>query len=124
MAFTGTPVVVRITDGLFKIIGVSLASGAAGPISLSRGAGEVKAQDSSHWSQYAGQDAGDGIVQLVEAVQIYWNWVTDPGAVYGPSDRITVVKSGTDESDFLITMTSLDVNASESGVMEIYVRFH
>ncbi len=126
MAFTGTPVVVQVSQRLARITGLSLASGAAGTISLEdNGAGEVQLPAGENWAPYGGDAPGDGVVDLEEAVQVTYLYVADPGAAYGPSDRIAVVKSGgADETTFLITFTSFDTGEAASAEMEIYVRFH
>ena len=125
MAFTGTPVVTRVSDSLARITGLSLGSGASGTISLDEGAGQVKLPDSINWKPYAGPDSGDGVVDLEESCEVSYNFVTAPGAPYGPSDRIAVVKSaGGSAATFLITFTSFDGLELASAEMEMYVRFH
>lgn len=124
MAFTGTPVIIRVSARVAKIVGISLASGATGTISLAEGAGEIKLPDSLNWGPYAGQDAGDGIVQLAEACEVGMHYVGDVGAAPGPSLRVAHTKSGVGPVAFLITFESFDGAASVSADMEIYIRFH
>jgi len=126
MAFTGTPVVTRVSEQLARITGLSLGSGATGTISLNEGAGQVKLPDSLNWSPYAGQDTGVGaVVDLVESVEVDWHFVADPGVNYGPSGRVFAVKSGgAAPSTFLITMQNADTSESVSAQFEIYIRFH
>jgi hypothetical protein len=124
MAFTGTPTIIRISDRVVKILGLQLASGASGTISLHEGAGEVKMPDSINWGAYAGKDAGDDVVQLVEAVEVGMHFVTDPGTPLEPSYRVVHTKSGIGPANFLITFTNHDVGQALSAVMEMYIRFH
>jgi hypothetical protein len=124
MAFTGTPVVKRVEDQLARITGLSIAAGATGTISLAVGAGEVKLPASLQWAPYAGQDAGDGKVDLEESVQVSYVFVTDTGGT-DASDRIAVTKTGgADPATFLITFQSFSTDEDVSGQMEIWVRFH
>jgi hypothetical protein len=113
MAFTGVAVVTKITDGLVRITGLSLAFGAAGTISLFEGAGTVKLPDACNWGP-------DGDVDLVEAIQVYMNPVTDVSNFAIP---IRVVKTGTVPTTWLATLTN-DAAATDSAGLEIYVRFH
>jgi hypothetical protein len=125
MGFTGQPVVTRVSGSLARITGLSLGSGATGTISLDEGGGDVKLPDSLNWSQYAGQDSGDGIVDLVEAVQVSYLFVEDVGDADAPSKRIAVTKSnGQDPSLFEVQFESFDITESQSAEMEIYLRFH
>lgn len=112
MAFTGTPVVEQVADNLFRITGVSLASGADGTISFSDATipGEVLLV-APDWDPA-------GAVSLQDGVWLTMNPVTDAGAAVA----IRVVKTGTDHSDFLVTLTNDDGSLS-SGELEIYVHW-
>lgn len=116
MAFTGTPALHRVSDGMVRLTGVSLAAGADGTISMDAGTGEVKfgaAQGIAPWEPYEG-------VSLQTAVKVETNPVTDVSNFGIP---IRVVKTGTDPSDFLITLTN-DSAATASAELEIYISFH
>ena len=123
MAFSGTPVVRRVSDRVVKIIGIYLAPGASGTISLHEGPGEIKMPDSINWSDYAGIDAGDGVVQIAEAVEVGMHFVGDP-ANLDANYRIVHTKSGDGPENFLITFQNYSSGEDDSEVMEIYIRFH
>jgi hypothetical protein len=112
MAFTGVAVVTKITDGLVRITGLSLAGAAAGTISLFEGVGSVKLPDACNWGP-------DGDVDLVEAIQVYMNPVTSVATAI----PIRVVKAGTVPTTWLATLTN-DTVSTPSPELEIYVRFH
>lgn len=115
MAFTGAAVVKQISDRLFRITGVSLAADASGTIGFSDKtiAAEVSLVAPS-WDPY-------GDVTLQDAVQVKVNPVTDVSAAV----PISVVKTGVDHGDFVITMHNDNAGGGQdSAGLEIYVEFH
>lgn len=122
MAFSGAPVVTRVSDNLARITGVTLGSGSTGEIGLAGSGAEVELPQ--NWGPYGGDDAGDGVVDLEESVQASYVFVTDT-ADSSASSRIAVVKTdGDDPAAFLISFVSFDTLEALSAEMEIYVRFH
>lgn len=116
MAFTGVASVKQITDGLFRITGLSLAAGATGTIGLrTGGAGEVDLP--TNWDRY--NNALGQQVELDESVQVT---VIPAEAGLGVTEPVSIVKTGDGPADFLATLTNPD--AAASGALEIYVRFH
>jgi hypothetical protein len=110
MAFTGVAVTEKISDGLYRITGLSLGIGAAGTISMSPGAGEVKITD-KEWQPLSSVNLADAVQVAIGAAGV----VTVAPAVY-------VVKTGSTQADFLATLTN--GGAALSGALELYVRFH
>jgi hypothetical protein len=118
MAFTGTPALVKVSDRVFRVTGVTLAADASGTIGFSDKtiAAEVSL-DAPEWKPYVN---GDGEpVSLQDAVEV---------AVYITTDvttpvPVSVVKTGTKHSDFVITLHN-DTAATTSPGLEIYVQFH
>jgi hypothetical protein len=117
MAFTGTPVIKQVSERMYRITGVTLAFGAAGTIGLNllpngpAGPGEVDlfAPD---WQPYDD-------VTLQDAVSVLINPTTDVNTAI----PIRVVKTGTDHTNFLVTLTN-DHDSLESPGLEIYVMYH
>lgn len=117
MAFTGAPVVKKITDNLFRITGVSLAAGAAGTVGLagSAGGGNPEAVlTGANWDDYKGQL--EAVIDLQESMQVAISPITDVSNFAIP---IRVVKTAAG----LITLTN-DEAAVASPELEIYVRYH
>ncbi len=112
MAFTGTPVVTKITDGLFRITGVSLAASAAGTIGFAPGSSEAEIT-APEW-------APQGDVTLQDAVSLLINPV---GAGASTAVPCRVVKTGTTQANFVATITNND-GAAATANLEIYVRFN
>ena len=122
MAFSGAPVVTKISDALVRITGVTLGSGATGEIGIAGSGAEIELPVT--WKPYAGDDAGDGAVDLAEACEVSYVFVTDTNDS-SASSRIAVQKAnGDDPATFLISFVSFDGLESFSAEMEIYVRFH
>ena len=118
MAFTGTAVVAKVSDRLFRITGVSLAGDASGTIGL---VGKLTPAEVSlnapDWGAYKN---GDGeAVTLQDAVDVRIGFSTDVTSAVPCS----VVKTGVDHDDFLITIHN-DTAATASASLEIYVEFH
>jgi hypothetical protein len=118
MAFTGTPVIKKVSDKMFRITGVSLAGDASGTIGFSdkTSAAEVS-MVAPDWKPY--KTAGGNSVTLQDAIKVSVNPVTD---VTTPVP-ISVVKTGTTHADFVITLHN-DTAATAGPEMEIYVQFH
>lgn len=119
MAFTGTAVIKEVSDGLVRITGVSLAAGAAGTIALFESIAAPGVRLPEEFKPRPYQYPDFTMVTLQDSVQIWLDFET-PGSVAVP---ISVVKTGTDETDFLATLTSHSGSVS-SGGLEIYVRYH
>lgn len=124
MAFTGTPVLKKVTDTLFRLTGVSLAADASGTIGFSEsGASPEVELVAPDWKPYQLDQPGQaaaGVVSLQDAVMVWLNPVTDVTA----GVPISIVKTGTAHDDFAITIHN--DNASEgqvSGGLEIYIAF-
>lgn len=114
MAFTGVPVVQKVTENCWRITGVSLAGDASGTIGFSDKTAPAEASIvAPEWDPYK----VDGTVSLQDMVQVMVNVVTD---VTTPVP-ISVVKSGTTHADFAITLHN-DTAATASGNLEIYVQ--
>ena len=122
MAFTGNATVVKVSDGLSRITGITLGSGSTGTIGLAGSGADVELENL--WAPYAGDANGDGAVDLAEAVQCWWNFVTAIAST-DPSFRIHQTKvNGDDPATFLISLISSDGSEAQSAELEIYVRFH
>lgn len=120
MAFTGAAVITKISDTLFRITGVSLDAAASGTIALAGNAAAAEVDITApDWDVYDVPGAHGGQVTLNESVQVTYQVAETGQAVTEP---LSVVKTGTVPSDFLITLTNPD--AAASGALEIYVRFH
>jgi hypothetical protein len=123
MAFTGVPVVKKISDNLFRITGVSLVADATGTIGFSDKT--VPAEISlvaPNWTPYdsvGGPAAVVGEVSIQDFVQCWFVTTTDIGDIAVP---ISIVKTGTTHADFLIAMHN-DVTAQGLGsaLLEIWV---
>lgn len=112
MAFTGTPALVKITDGLFRVTGVSLGIGASGTIGFTAGTNEVELTAPT-WEP-------NGDVTLQDAISVLVNVV---GAGVATAVPVRVVKTGTTQANFVITLTNNDGAAVTAG-LEIYVRYN
>jgi hypothetical protein len=111
MAFTGSAVVKKVSDSLYRVTGLSLATqGAAGTIGLSGGTGEVDLPDTVAWDGKAG-------VTLPDAIEVSIHQAED--VAVAPSVKID--KSGSTPGNFLATLTN--GGAADTGDLEIYVRF-
>jgi hypothetical protein len=125
MAFTGVAVVKQITDTLVRITGVSLAGeGAEGTIALFEGAAPLGADIALPASfqprPFDNPDAAVAVT-LQDGIQVSFVF-TELQTVVPP---IQVDKIGTTPEDFLITLTNdLAVEGSDSGDLEIWVRWH
>lgn len=111
MAFTGTPAIQQISDTIVRIANISLATSAAGTISLSTGAGEVlcpAAFKPTPYGQYGGVD-------LAEAIEVT---VVPTGATNAAN--VQVVKTA---SPFLVTITN-NSGSVATATFEVYLKFH
>lgn len=112
MAFTGVPVVQKVTDNCYRITGVSLAAAAAGTIGFSDKTVPAEASIvAPNWQPYE----LDGLVSLIDCVKVSVNLAS---SVATPVP-ISVVKTGTTHANFAITMTN--DGATPSALLEIYV---
>ncbi len=117
MAFTGTPVVTKVSDKLFRVTGLSLAGDASGTIGFSDKtvAAEVSLV-APEWQPKTGP-MGDNI-SLIEAIEVRQTLVTD----VTDAVPISVVKTGTTHADFVITMHN-DSAATVSAELEIWIEY-
>lgn len=97
MAFTGTPVVTQVSDGLFRITGVSLAASASGTIGLiDKTVPAEISLVSKVWGPYRDVDLSESVSAIINAVT--------PTLVAVP---ITVNKTGTKPADFEMTLENV-----------------
>lgn len=118
MAFTGTATIKQLSGNLIRITGLSLGSGANGTIGLHGNSGSPGVRlPASFDPQPYSLPSGD--VSLQDAVDCRVGF-----AATGVATALTfaVVKTGTDASDFLITVTNNQATAS--GALEFYIRNH
>lgn len=113
MAFTGVPVVQKVTDRCWRITGVSLAPSASGTIQFSDApilsGPAIVAPD---WQPYS----EDGLVSLQDMVKID---VNDAGAA-AVASALSVVKAGSTHADFVATLANN--GAAPTPTLEIYVQ--
>lgn len=120
MAFTGTPVVKLVADGLVRITGISLGDLANGTIGLFEKtvAPGIRLPEAFKPRTY---DRFGPDVSLQDSIQVELVYV-NTGIVQFP---VKVVKTGTTPLDFVITLTNdAPVESGDTGGLEIYVRFH
>jgi hypothetical protein len=119
MAFTGTPVLTKVTDKLFRITGVSLAAAAVGRIAFSDYGGVDAIDvtlDAPNWQPSENETTPVGLQDVVMV-----SVVPDLSAVV-VAIPVAVVKTGTTHADFVITLTN--TTAAEGAIssnLEIYV---
>lgn len=114
MAFTGVPVVKRVSDSLVRVTGISLDAGAVGTISLFDGAGEIKLPPDFKPTVYGNQGgaaSGSNLVTLQDSIEI-----THLNAV-----PINVVKTGTLKTDWLATFTNLNTLVTNAPITIVNV---
>jgi hypothetical protein len=74
------------------------------------------------WAAYGGDDAGDGVVSLIEACEVSWHFVEQPAS---EDASIYVEKvDGDDPNALTINLIQPDVGEFGGSLMEIYIRFH
>lgn len=117
MAFTGSATIVEVAERKFRITGLSLAASAAGTISFTPGTGAVKFT-APNWTPY---NTGEGAVSLQDAIQVTAGPAGSASAATAVPARI--VKAGTTQADFTITITN-DDGAAATSALEIYVELH
>ena len=106
MAFTGVPVVKRVSDSLIRITGISLDASAVGTISLFDGAGEIKLPADFQPTVYAGQ-GNSGLVTLQDSIELS----------HLACVPIQVVKSGTTKQNWLATLTNLNTLVTNAPIV-------
>lgn len=111
MAFTGTPTVKQVTSNKFRITGLSLGASAAGTIALTPGTGEAEFT-APDWQPH-------GDVTLQDAINAQVNFL---GAGVATQVPVRIVKTGTTQADFVLTLTNND-GAAATPALEIYVTF-
>lgn len=120
MAFTGTAAVSVPSTRLARITGLSLAASTAGTITLNGGGGDVALPASLQWAPYAGDDSGDSIIDLDDAVEVS---VVPAGTLAAAPLRVSVTKAnGGDPATFTITLTN-DDGVNVTPALEIYLRY-
>ena len=124
MAFTGSAVIKQVSDGKFRVTGLSLAGGASGTISFEEGAGDVKIEPPGGWGPYKSSGEQGGAVSLQDAVECRVIPADAAATAAVGSQRPAVVKTGTKASDFLITLTNRNTGEVSSGGLEFYIEFH
>lgn len=118
MAFTGTATIKQVSDSIFRITGLSLAGDASGTIGFSDKTSPAEVSlVAPTWKPY--HNGQNVLVTLQDAVKVDIGIATDVTAAV----PISVVKTGTDHTDFVITLHN-DSAATASAVLEIYVEFH
>lgn len=118
MAFTGTATIKQVSDGIVRITGLSLGAGASGTVGLFGNvvAPGVRLPESFKPAPYG---SPFGTVTLADALDL----VAQVAAIGNAENFMpAIVKSGTDDTDFIFTVTN--TAASESAALEFYVRFH
>jgi hypothetical protein len=123
MAFTGTPVVKQITDGMVRITGVSLGVAAAGVIMLHGAAsppvGAIVLPEGFIVNTYEYSNT-PGLVTLQDCIDVTCKRASTGATTTIP---ISTVKTGTTHADFRATLTNGDAEDVTSD-LEIYVRNH
>lgn len=120
MAFTGTPVVVQISDRECRITGVTLAAGASGVIGLAAktAAAEVPLPAGFIPGEYVGPSGHT--VTLIESIDVTAKPAATGTAVAIP---VSVVKTGVDPQNWIATLTNTHASTATPS-LEIYVKFH
>jgi hypothetical protein len=120
MAFTGTPVVKQISDRIVRITGLSLLATANGTIGLAGATGTAPGVELPEAFKAAIYDYLGSDVALADSIEC----TALPAAVgVATAIPVAVVKSGTDEGDFRITITNTHATLATPD-LEIMVRFH
>jgi len=119
MAFTGTPIITQITDGIVRITGVALpGDGTGGTIGLAGATGtppDVRLPASFRPAPYS---RGDAVISLQDSVDASFRLAALGEALCNP----VVVKTGATEEDFRIEIgTDL---GTPTPLLEIYIKFH
>ena len=123
MAFTGTPALQIFSDRKVRLTGVSLAGAASGTIALSGGTANILLPAGFKPFEYTygatGVDGG-AVVTLAESIEVS---LVDAAVGVVTRVPIAVVKTGTNPTDFLITLTNT-TSGTASPLQEIYIEFH
>lgn len=117
MAFTGTAAIHQITDRMVRVTGLSLGASATGTIGLNGNTGTPGVRLPAAFQPAPYTYAG-ATVSLQDSVRC--EVVPAVGATQ--TFPIGVVKSGTTDADFLMTLAN--TGASVSGNLEFYITFH
>jgi hypothetical protein len=117
MAFTGAPTVKLVTDTLVRITGISLAHSANGTIGLHGNSGAPGVRLPAAFKPESFRDDDGNLVSLQDAISV----LMVRAGVEAVVVPISVVKTGTTDADFLITLTNTQ-DANDSASLEIYVR--
>jgi hypothetical protein len=118
MAFTGTAVVVMVSDRKARITGLSLVAGATGTIGLSDSVNTPGVTLPDEFKPIPYNNMNDTIT-LQDSIQISMIPVT----AVATAIPIEVVKTGGDTDDFLATLTNNHASTT-SPLVEIYVEWH
>ncbi len=118
MAFTGSAVVKQVADNLVRITGLSLAGAAAGTIGLHGNSGSPGVVLPAGFQPKPYVSEG-GPVSLQDSLEITMVPVTSIPTLV----PIKAVKTGTDNTDFLFTLTNT-TSGTASALVEIYIRHH
>lgn len=118
MAFTGVAVVKVVSDGLVRITGLSLVDGANGTIGLFEKAVAPGVRLPEAFQPRA-FSRPDGDVSLQDAVSVQ----VIPTAMGNTAIPVNVTKAGDDPADFEITLDAAAAAETDTGNLEIYVRY-
>lgn len=119
MAFTGTPVVVQVSDRKVRITGLSLVAAAAGTIALfghAAGPGVILPEGFAP-SPYTQSEGAS--ISLQDSIQVSYV----PDAAVATAIPLECVKTGTTAADFLATLTNNHASTTSPRI-EIYVEWH
>lgn len=117
MAFTGSATIVQISDRKLRITGLSLVAGASGTIGLDGGTGEVDLPVGFQPQPYTNSEGAS--ISLQSSIQVSFV----PAAAVATAIPVEVVKTGTNNSDFLATLTN-NHGSTTSPALEIFVEWH
>lgn len=118
MAFTGTPIVTQVADGIVRITGVALPAAGSGTIGLFGATGSapnVRLPEAFRPSPYR---YGDHDVALADAIDVSFRLAATGAPLCNP----VVIKTGTTVQNFRATITTeLDTPTPD---LEIWVKYH
>lgn len=113
MAFSGIPVIQKVTDNCFRITGVRLANGASGEIAFTDSTTPRQVElEAPNWDPYTFEGNAIGLQDMVKA-----SYVAVDG---GDNSRLRIVKTGTTHQNFLITFTNGAAN--DSSLLDIFIQ--
>lgn len=124
MAFTGTAAIKKLSESKFKITGLSLGTGAAGTICISAatgGSGTAEVDlDAPEVNPYVSQGLQGEELSVPEMAECRAQIADAATAAIVPPPAAVI--TGTDKSDFLITVTNRNASTA-TGALVIVVEF-